>query len=352
MAEARGQLALGNPGLALEAFRRVLRTEGDNPGAFAGVAACYAAMGRYDLARSNYEAALALSPHDPALLLALAPTLELLGENAEAAEARAEAGRSVPVPRASPLSPSTAAPAPLPANIAGEGRVAQSSTTTVALQSKNMPKTQVQAQAFIPVWSDRHAVAAPASTVTVELPPARPVEHIRAQDIPAVPPVISQVSSVTGPANRSVRVSSAPVRLTSVLPRLERLSPGEVALVTTSAPVWRARLVSRTRLSTTVRWVPVQAATARPNIKLLNAARSAGLAARSRGMLRDRGWRRIEIGDAKQIRARSLVIYPATRVALGRSLAAQFGCASQRGEGEQLVVLLGRDRAGPNSGRT
>ncbi len=126
---------------------------------------------------------------------------------------------------------------------------------------------------------------------------------------------------------------------------------GEVALVTTTKPVWRAELVSRTRLSTTVRWVPIQTAAARPNIRILNAARSAGLAARSRNMLLDRGWRRIEIGEAKQIRATSLVIYPASRGTLGRSLAAQFGCASRKGEGDLLVVLLGRDRAGTNSVR-
>ena len=91
LAEAQGQLALGNAGLALEGFRKVLRTEGDSAERYAGIARSYAAMGRNDLARVNYEAALALAPHDPQLLLALAPTLETLGKNAEAAEARAEA---------------------------------------------------------------------------------------------------------------------------------------------------------------------------------------------------------------------------------------------------------------------
>jgi hypothetical protein len=114
--------------------------------------------------------------------------------------------------------------------------------------------------------------------------------------------------------------------------------------------MWTAQVVSRTRVSTTVRWVPLQAASARPNIRLLNAARSAGLAGRSREMLLNRGWRKIEIGDAPGAAHQTVVIYPAGRAALGRSLAAQFNCASRRsGEGDVLLVLLGRDWARRNS---
>jgi hypothetical protein len=56
-------------------------------------------------------------------------------------------------------------------------------------------------------------------------------------------------------------------------PRLERLSPGEVALLTGSGPVWRGQVVARTPQKLTVRWVPLTTAAARPNIRLLNAAR-------------------------------------------------------------------------------
>jgi hypothetical protein len=84
----------------------------------------------------------------------------------------------------------------------------------------------------------------------------------------------------------------------------------------------------------------------RPNIRLLNAARHQGLAARTRNVLLGRGWRLIEIGDAAEVRTTSLVIYPASRQALGRSLAAQFGFRSAvTGKSDQLVVLLGRDAA-------
>jgi hypothetical protein len=137
-------------------------------------------------------------------------------------------------------------------------------------------------------------------------------------------------------------------------PRLERLSLGEVALITANEPVWRPQVIARTAQSTTVRWVPLRNATAstRPNIRLLNAARYQGLAARTRTVLLGRGWRQIEIGDAPQVRATSLVVYPASRQILGRSLAAQFGFRSVvTGKSGQLVVLLGRDAAAIRVGR-
>jgi hypothetical protein len=135
----------------------------------------------------------------------------------------------------------------------------------------------------------------------------------------------------------------APVAIDSG-PRLERLSAGEVALVTTEQPIWRPQLVARTARSTTVKWVPIQASAPRPSIRLLNAARRQGIAARHRSYLLDRGWRKIEIGDAAGVRERSLVLYSAGRQKLGRSLAAQFGFPSRKlASGDALIVLIGRD---------
>jgi hypothetical protein len=129
-------------------------------------------------------------------------------------------------------------------------------------------------------------------------------------------------------------------------PRLERLSLGEVALLTTTAPVWRAKVVAATPQKLTVRWVSLNTASARPNIRLLNAARTQGLAARNREYLLDRGWRKIEIADASDVRDRSLVLYPAARAAVGRSLAAQFGFRAQATTtSDVFVVFLGRDAA-------
>lgn len=86
LAEAHGLLRLGNPGLALEAFRRIQR---DHPSseALSGIAASYAAMGRDDLARVNLEAALAMKPESPELLASVAKVMDRLGMAPEAAVA-------------------------------------------------------------------------------------------------------------------------------------------------------------------------------------------------------------------------------------------------------------------------
>jgi tetratricopeptide (TPR) repeat protein len=264
VAYGRGQLQLGSPALALEAFRKALREQPNNAEALAGIADSYAAIGRNDLARRYYEEALALAPQDPVLLQAVAP----------------------PVP-SHPVKPSSEL-----ATVRGE----------LPADSTPSPLRTEQAQTTLP---------APAATVTVKLPQARPVQSAMASSVP---------------------------------PRLERLSPGEVALVTTAKPIWQAAIVSRTRLSTTVRWVPVRSANSQPQIRLLNAARRQGLAADTRRALYTQGWRKLAIGDAPQVRAKSVVLYPAGREALGRNLAAHLGF---RGigvaRGDAIVVLLGRD---------
>jgi hypothetical protein len=367
LGEARVQLALGNTGLALETFRKVIRTQGDSANALAGVAACYAAMGRYDIARENYEAALALAPHDPAVLRALADVLDPLGQRAEAAMARVEAARSEarpgsPAPSA-PTAPAAAAarksanaappvarlptrPAAPVAAVAPAPPAATMSIVTVALppvRPAAPQKAPIEAQTSTGSRSFAQAVpVAPLSpTITVELPPARPAKQLRDRDLASVLRDLVKVS-------KAKMLAAAP---RSPQPRLERLSAGEVALVTTNAPIWRPQIVSRSRLSTTVRWVPIQLAS-RPNIRVLNAARTAGVAAHARGLLLDRGWRRIEIGDARQMRATSIVIYPANRRNIGRSLAAQFGFASMMAsDGDVLMVLIGRDSAKRNVDR-
>ena len=53
LADARAQLALGSVGLALESFRKLQREQPESADTYAGIAACYATMGRYDLARAN-----------------------------------------------------------------------------------------------------------------------------------------------------------------------------------------------------------------------------------------------------------------------------------------------------------
>ena len=158
-------------------------------------------------------------------------------------------------------------------------------------------------------------------------------------------------------------VAIVPPKPQGAQPRLERLSMGEVALLTGGGPAWRTEVVAQSQRSVTARFVPLKgAATAtqtarfvplktamaanRPNIRLLNAARRQGLAARTRETLLDRGWRKIAIGDAAQVHARSIVLYPAGQQVLGKRLAAQFGFASGvNSRSDEVLVLLGRDAA-------
>jgi tetratricopeptide (TPR) repeat protein len=284
IAEARGQLALGNVGLAIEAFRAALREQPDSVEAMRGLAACYDSMGRSDLSARYYQAALAVAPHDPASLNAFAGSMEAQGDHAQAAELRDEAVQ------ANALS-ATAAP--------------------------------------VRVASDNEA----APSVTIALPPPRPAAEPQVSLAALVP--LQPVAPVV------------PLTIRTDGPRLQRLSPGEVALLTGSEPTWRPTIVARTARSTTVRWVALNTGPVVPNVRLLNAARSQGLAARTRGYLLARGWRGIDIGDANAVRASSLVLYPAGRQAAGRHLAAQFGARSAiTQQGRQIVVLLGRDVVG------
>jgi hypothetical protein len=84
---------------------------------------------------------------------------------------------------------------------------------------------------------------------------------------------------------------------------------------------------------------------------LLNAARSQGLAARTRTGLWRRGWRSIGIGDAREQRERSLVLYPAARAFTAQRLAAHFHCNAQKSASvNNIVVILGRQTAARRRG--
>jgi hypothetical protein len=332
LADASAQLAMGNVGLAIEGFRKALREQPDSIAALGGLAACYDEMGRYDLSRLNYEAALAIAPTDPVLLNSFAASLERQGKRMEALAVRAEAAQ---LASAADALDRTQAEAEAPAAPIRVAAVAPAAPIRVAAVA---PAAPIRVAAVAPAAPIRvAAVAQPAPapvvigpSVTVTLPPPRPVEAPREVPIPA--PTLRQVAVDLGQFAG---------------PRLERLSPGVVALITIEQPAVQPKVIARTATSTTVRWVPVSVAgvLGRPNIRLLNAARNQGLAARTRGYLLGRGWRKIEIGDAAQVRARSIVYYPASRRMTGRSLAAQFGFASAVQQGDVLVVLLGRDAA-------
>ena len=381
VAAARGQLMLGSVGLALEAFRKAQRDNPYDPAALQGIGDCYSAMGRFDLAQSNYEAALALSPRDPKLLMGVALIYGRQGKTARAMIARTQALAI----RAEQTAPQSAAPAivkPVQVFAAAPAaaerpvsvpRPAVGSITVELPAAKPTAHLEAQVatapmpeftpapvaaapQAPLPVQIapvDRPAIKAAARILTVDLPTARPVQQLEARaatpPMPKLeePPAASSVTVTLPPARPAPplprRADTNVAMMDAVAPRLERLSRGEVALVTTGQPIWRSAANVRTASGTTVRWVALASASGRPNVRILNAARSQGLAASARTVLTGRGWRKLAIGDAPAVLHKSVVLYPKGREVLGRRLAAQFGVSAQVAERDDVVLVLGRD---------
>ena len=480
VAVARGQLMLGNVGLALEGFRKAQRENPANAAALAGLGDCYVEMSRFDLAQSNYEAALALAPHDRTLLLGLAAVFERGGQRLRAIAVRAEANAAVrPAPVVTNVAmkaTSTAASATAGANRALKATAAlnaaaalkteasraaaakvaaksarqsarsvdlaseatlhpppvkvaakatrQSAPAATNLLASTQPappvgravaktgddpapvvanvaakiaplparaatnllaKAPVQAPPVAPeVLAEMHVATAPPvvaavvvpapqptkipapsiGSITVELPPARPVHRLEAKSpvladsqLDYEEPVPSSSVTVALPPARPARplkperrADYAPVTLEAPAPRLERLSSGEVALVTTGKSIWN-KPQNLLAAASSVRWVALARPGTRPNIQILNAARSQGLAASARAVLLDRGWRKLAIGDAPAVQAKSVVLYPKGREKLGKSLAAQFGVSARAVERDVLVLVLGRDSVDRVAGR-
>jgi hypothetical protein len=426
VAVARGHLVLGNVGLALEAFRKAQRDNPADPAVLAGIGDCYSAMSRFDLAQTNYEAALALAPHDRKLLLGLAAIYDREGMTARAMIARAEAAAGLPQPTAS-----TAAVVPQ-----GEPRVPARATTAIAMPIQSAPAPvavpkpaigsitvelpkarpvgQLASQGVAPavdnldlaqdqlaqsiaegpaVLAQPRVTTATLRDTSVELAAAAPANRLQTREtpptsellfaeaepasVPSAPLIESRDRTIAKPALRSVTVAlppalpaaAAPSSITVPLaparpaptplpsrsdrsdpavalapaPRLERLSRGEVALVSTGKPLWKTPGNVQIASATNVRWVALDSSRDRPNVRVLNAARSQGLAASARTVLFDRGWRKIAVGDAPTALRKSVVLYPKGREALGRRLARQFGVSAQIAERDDVVLILGRD---------
>lgn len=404
-AVGRAQLMLGNVGLALEAFRKALRANPSDTVALAGIGDCYAAMTRYDLAQSYYEQALALSPHDRTLLLGIAAVFDQGGQHAKAVIARTEAAAAVAQGApAGAVSSQSAGRAPTIANVRKDGLAAAATlaigSITVALPPAR-PATRlrggfIKAEArtiaaaateeklvrevpqnkVIPAAESASAIPAEVPTATAQesrdrdmpqdrtptqtasagikpadVQSAGQAEHIRQQDLVAL--LLSRAAPASGhdrPGHTSDETSDALVAPVP-RPRLERLSRGEVALITTSTPIWRQPGHRPASTATAVAWVPLMPTPTQANVQILNAARKQGLAAAARSVLVDRGWRKIAVGDAPSVQHRSVVLYPASQRSLGRRLAAQFGIGSRRVEGKAVVLILGRDAASRITGR-
>jgi len=379
IAEARGQLALGNVALALEGFRKAWRDDPNSVDALAGMANCYDRMGRFDLSRRNYETALALAPANVQLLGAFAQSLQLQGQLKEAQRVRVEVAQriaaGVPEPQVAasapgldraevPVTLAASAPAaapeapadiaiPRPVLAAAPVEVAGGTSTPARTEVTvpNLPHASLVAEAPAPapaVIPQPVEQAAIGRSVTIKLPPARRVEAaVLPAAAPAPAPVPAMASADTPPLQPYSRPVPKPAVADEAGPRLERLSLGEIGIVTTPGPMWRSTSVAMTERSTTVRWVPLREASALSSrVRLLNAARVNRLAARTRSWLVARGWSSMAIGDAPAARSRSVIVYPARERALAQNLANQFGFALQeRSDVKFVTMILGRDAA-------
>ena len=317
IAEARGQLVLGNVAMALDGFRKAAREDPASVDALAGIATCYDRMGRFDLSRKHYEMALALAPRDPALLGLFAGSLDRQGLTRQAESVRQEAA---------------AAAAPPAVQVA---------------QAEPLPTPTVTAAVPVPAAPE---VASPVGqSVTIALPPPRPFEAAGTIEAPRQPHRDARALAVA-PVGRSVTIALPPPRQLAPTaasqaaatrqPRLERLSLTEVALITGNEPRWKP--VAPPLVMTAARSAPARA----HEVRLLNAARVDKLAARTRALLSRFGWREMAVGDAAAVRARSLIVYPKGTQAAARRLSARLGFAmAERADVRQVTVLLGRDAA-------
>ena len=392
IAEARGQLALNNVALALTSFRIAAREDPNSIDALVGIADCYDRMGRFDLSRRYYESALALAPADTQLLTAFAASLQLQGKSAEALSVREEISvrlaASAALERASmaefeggaprvevaaaeakPAAPVKASPPPQEPVAVPEASVAPAPPPKSETAPEPLPKSEVRVAAAQP-----QAAPAPLGpSVTIKLPPVRRVQQDPAPVVPAAMPARTSWAAVepgvasaplTAPQPVPVNIPSefASVALLRPIeeripepsiaeergPRTERMSTGEIALITVSKPEWRSTTVASSERSTKVRFVPLrqQAALGPVKVRLLNAARVDKLAARTRTWLGSRGWRGLAIGNAPSTRKRSVILYPAAQREMAQRLSAQFGFPlSRRASGSHVLVLLGVDAA-------
>lgn len=404
IAEARGQYALGNVALALESFRKALRDDPASVDALVGMAGCYDAMGRYDVSRGQYEAALAIAPADTRVLGQFAASLQHQGLASEAAAVRHEmaARAAPPLAAAAPAAVTVAMPAarvvptitlpaadardraeatvtlvevaptlisPVPAPIESQVPLAPTAPAVI-LASTTMPAPQLVS---VPLAQLLALVVPPAPRPVIEpvvavapTPVAVAVPTV-ARVIPA--PVVASAAPAVEPARFDpplvvpVDVADAMPAAISYGPRLERLTLGEVALVTTPVrqpirprpaptplampPAILARAATPVRFSSLAPPLADQQSLridGRERVLLvLNAARVQGLAARTRRYLAGHGVREALVGDAPRVRERSVIIAPPSQWARAKALARSLKFAPRTIRGTRLMLVLGRD---------
>jgi len=195
----------------------------------------------------------------------------------------------------------------------------------VAARTANLSAPATTATGSVARLPDRVAEATPAAAAVPIAPPLR----MTATMMPGAS------ATVTLPPART----AAPLRTAL---RLERLSAGEVALVTSERSPWTVRKVAATARSVTIQFEKREA------MVVLNAARVAGIAARTRDYLATRGFTGARIGDAPATRRQTLIRYPAAARTRAERIAAQFPFSAKlEATTGPLTLLVGRDAASP-----
>ena len=216
IAEARGQLALGNAALALEGFRMAAREDPNSADALAGMAACYDQMGRFDLSRRSYEAALALAPNDLEILGAFAGSLQLQGSADEALSVRREiAARAASVRPQAVAEASSLAPQTPPVTLAPV-QVAAASEQSLPERRRSAPSVNVSAPAAerLGVGIAKPETASVEMAVEIAAPvPVAPAPVV--QTAPALKPVVQTAAlgpsaTIKLPPARRVQEAPAP----------------------------------------------------------------------------------------------------------------------------------------------
>ena len=163
----------------------------------------------------------------------------------------------------------------------------------------------------------------------------------------SVAPVITPSGSVAAlptalaVAGPSVTVLLPPPREVAEAPRavrLERMSSGEVALLTGPSSPWTTRIAAAPPRSASIRF------DGRPAIVVLNAARVAGIAARTRNVLVARGFGRSRIGNSPTTAWHSEIRFAPAQRASAMRLAAQMPFAHPVAVASgPLTLVIGRN---------
>ncbi|MBB3764685.1 LytR C-terminal domain-containing protein [Sphingomicrobium lutaoense] len=397
IAEGNGQMRLGNVGLAIESYRKALRSEPDNPAAHAALANAYDHMGRFDLSSRYYQQALALAPERPELYEALAVSLARQGKAIEAARVKAEA-----LARAEALRLRNRASIEMADATEAIEAPPAAPSVTVTLDAPG-PKAEARiepaAPAIAPFAASRAAVATPAAPGRIAAAPIAPRDPLIVGEAPVARLAAAPQRMAAGPVAASnplivgeapvTSLAAAPAQLASAMPvipnadlaapqappapaialprpepvpvelarhhegpRIERMNSGEVALVTAPEPMWKAPTptprwkaeVSRPRPdSVTVQYTRLDREPA--PVLLVNATGAGAVGVNAQAYLVTRGYRSAELDVAPHLRERTILLYPKGRREDAEALVAELGMkiAYQVGPVERLTLHLGRD---------